>query len=79
VQQDSVKMPARVYILQSQSGRLYYGSTTEAVKWYRKAAEQGDDTAQFNLGNQYARGEAAAGKSVCGAEGDATGRRVRAT
>jgi len=28
----------------------------EAVKWYRLSAEQGDATAQFNLGNQYANG-----------------------
>ena len=25
----------------------------EAVKWYRKAAEQGDDVAQFKLGEMY--------------------------
>ena len=29
----------------------------EAVKWYRKAAEQGDATAQFNLGTDYAKGQ----------------------
>ena len=29
----------------------------EAVKWYRKAAEQGDADAQFNLGVMYAKGE----------------------
>ena len=28
----------------------------EAVKWYRKAAEQGYVDAQFNLGNMYANG-----------------------
>ena len=30
---------------------------TEAVTWYRKAAEQGDADAQFNLGRMYADGE----------------------
>ena len=29
----------------------------EAVKWYRLAAEQGDEKAQFNLGFQYANGQ----------------------
>ena len=29
----------------------------EAVKWSRKAAEQGDADAQYNLGNCYGRGE----------------------
>ena len=29
----------------------------QAVKWYRKAAEQGMATAQFNLGVMYAKGE----------------------
>ena len=29
----------------------------EAVKWYRKAAEQGLAQAQNNLGSMYARGE----------------------
>ena len=28
----------------------------EAVKWYRKAAEQNDATAQYNLGLMYANG-----------------------
>ena len=28
-----------------------------AVKWFRKAAEQGDAEAQFNLGAMYAKGE----------------------
>ncbi|MEX4218568.1 sel1 repeat family protein, partial [Haemophilus influenzae] len=28
----------------------------EAVKWYRKAAEQGYADAQLNLGNMYAKG-----------------------
>ena len=30
---------------------------TEAVKWFRQAAEQGDAKAQYNLGWCYARGE----------------------
>lgn len=29
----------------------------EAVKWYRKAAEQGNETAQFNLGLCYILGD----------------------
>ena len=29
----------------------------EAVKWFRKAAEQGDASAQYNLGVMYANGE----------------------
>jgi hypothetical protein len=29
----------------------------EAVNWYRKAAEQGNAMAQYNLGNMYARGD----------------------
>ena len=32
----------------------------EAVKWYRKAAEQGDVDAQFILGNAYFKGEGVA-------------------
>ena len=30
---------------------------TEAVKWYRKAAEKGNAKAQFNLAVTYARGK----------------------
>ena len=30
---------------------------TEAVSWYRKAAEQGNVHAQSNLGNMYANGK----------------------
>ena len=30
---------------------------TEAVKWYRKAAEQGDASAAFNLGSMYESGQ----------------------
>ena len=29
----------------------------EAVTWYRKAAEQGDADAQYNLGVMYAKGQ----------------------
>ena len=36
----------------------------EAVKWYRKAAEQGDDGAQYNLGNMYYKGEGVRKDSV---------------
>jgi hypothetical protein len=31
--------------------------SAEAVKWYRKAAEQGNAVAQNNLGAMYARGD----------------------
>jgi uncharacterized protein len=31
----------------------------QAVAWYHKAAEQGDATAQFNLGVSYAKGQGA--------------------
>jgi TPR repeat protein len=34
----------------------------EALKWYRRAAEQGYAQAQFNLGVMYARGEADDGR-----------------
>mgnify|MGYP002130524370 CR=1 FL=1 len=32
----------------------------ESVKWFRKAADQGDATAQFNLGSMYANGQGTA-------------------
>ena len=32
----------------------------EAIKWYRKAAEQGDARAQFSLGVMYAEGDGVA-------------------
>jgi TPR repeat protein len=32
-------------------------SQAEAAKWYRKAADQGDDMAQFNIGTMYANGQ----------------------
>ena len=37
----------------------YYATQdyAEAVKWYRKAAERGDVTAQYNLGLMYYKGE----------------------
>ena len=34
----------------------YTDNDAEAVKWYRKAAEQGDANAQFNLGSMYVQG-----------------------
>jgi TPR repeat protein len=42
----------------TQKGREYYSSEnyTEAVKWYRKAAEQGNANAQYNLGMMYDNG-----------------------
>ena len=39
------------------SGRGLPEDDAEAVSWYRKAAEQGSASAQFNLSNMYARGE----------------------
>ncbi len=41
-------------------GRGVAKDEAEAVKWYRKAAEQGLATAQFNLGLKYERGEGVA-------------------
>lgn len=44
-------------------GNMYYSGNgiaqdnTESAKWYRKAADQGDPAAQFNLGNAYNNGE----------------------
>ena len=35
-------------------------SSTEAVKWYRLAAEQGDAAAQYNLGVCYYNGDGVA-------------------
>jgi uncharacterized protein len=32
-------------------------SQAEAAKWYRKAADQGDDMAQFNVGTMYVNGQ----------------------
>ena len=34
----------------------------EAVKWYRKAAEQGNASAQFNLADMYANGKGDGGR-----------------
>jgi TPR repeat protein len=36
----------------------------EAARWYRRAAEQGDAQAQYNLGLAYARGEGATQNAV---------------
>ena len=46
------------------AGALEFGdgvekNYAEALKWWRKAAEQGDAEAQFNLGGMYQRGEGA--------------------
>ena len=38
------------------NGRGVPQDYAEAVKWYRKAAEQGDFASQFNLGNLYSNG-----------------------
>ena len=35
----------------------YRRTHAEAIRWYRLSAEQGDASAQFNLGNMYANGE----------------------
>ena len=40
-----------------ESGQGGLRNDAEAIKWYRKAAEQGDAVAQFNLGTMYAKGE----------------------
>jgi len=39
------------------NGRGIPQNDAEAVKWYRKAAEQGDASAQYNLGYKYVQGE----------------------
>ncbi len=36
----------------------------EAFKWYRRAADQGNATAQYNLGAMYAKGQAVAADVV---------------
>ena len=50
-----------IYYLVSpfEKGLRYYdnGNYTEAVKWFRKAAERGDADAQFMLGTFYENGE----------------------
>ena len=58
-QSTDVKTPEEAYNI----GYDYYNGTngkqndySEAVKWYRKAAEQGDATAQYNLGVCYEKG-----------------------
>ena len=43
--------------LMYQEGRGVAKNDEEAVKWYRKAAEQGCAKAQYNLGVRYANGE----------------------
>ena len=57
----------------------------EAVRWYRLAAEQGDATAQFNLGLMYDKGQGVLKDSVlahmwyniAGANGNARARKLR--
>ena len=70
---------------QHRAGRLFFKAAKfeEAVKWYRKAAEQGDTQAQRNLGIMYSSGsgvvkdEAEAVKwwRKAGEKGDATAQR----
>ena len=58
----------------------------QAVRWYRKAAEQGDAIAQYNLGLMYADGEgvpkddvqAYAWANLAGAQGLESARELRA-
>ena len=47
------------------------------MKWFRKAAEQEDADAQYNLGVCYANGEGVAKDEVEGGEVVAQGRRAR--
>ena len=49
--------PVQPRALRTDSGMGCPKDYAEAVKWYRKAAEQGDAEAQFNLGLMYADGE----------------------
>jgi TPR repeat protein len=42
------------------NGRGVAKDEAEAVKWYRKAAEQNHDQAQYNLGNSYFSGQGVA-------------------
>ena len=42
-----------------QNGRGIAQDFQEAIKWYTKAAEQGNVNAQYNLGNLYLRGQGA--------------------
>ena len=41
--------------------------SAEALKWYRKAADQGNASAQFNLGAMYSNGEGVAKDAIEGA------------
>ena len=41
-------------------------NNAEAVKWFRKAAEQGEADAQSNLGRMYARGDGVSRDRVTG-------------
>lgn len=43
--------------MRSPAGRLLPKDSTEAVKWFRKASEQGDADAQKELGDMYRSGE----------------------
>ena len=40
-----------------ENGRGVPQDYAEAVRWYRRAAEQGDADAQFNLGVMYGKGQ----------------------
>jgi len=41
------------------NGRGIAQDFKEAIKWYKKSAEQGNVNAQYNLGNLYLRGQGA--------------------
>ena len=49
-------------------GRGVPQDDTEAVKWYRRAADQGNAYAQFNLGVMYADGPGRAARRRRGGE-----------
>ena len=44
-------------VLYEVGGRLFPKDVVEALKWYRRAAEQGDTGAQTRLGDMYAEGD----------------------
>ena len=55
--QNGGSAPNRSLPEQGDDGRGVPENNAEAVKWYRLAAEQGDASAQCNLGVMYANGE----------------------
>ena len=67
------------------NGKGVLKDAAEAVRWFHLAAEQGDATAQFNLGNMYANGHGVLKDSVlahmwsniAGANGNEAARKQR--